>query len=58
MFVVLGPNSVLRPSGDRDSFLIYKIESSTVQNFKKSDGKFQCNKGDLPSNPVERISIK
>lgn len=44
LLVVLGPESLLRPKGEKDSFLIYKMESEYIKESFKHKTGFSCGK--------------
>ncbi|MDF3554658.1 hypothetical protein COM99_26450 [Bacillus cereus] len=44
LLIVLGPESILRPKSEKDSFLIYKIESEYIKKSFKQKSGFCCGK--------------
>jgi hypothetical protein len=44
LLVVLGPESMLRPTHEKDTFLIYKLTNTYVMNNFKNESGFSCAK--------------
>jgi hypothetical protein len=57
VYLVLGPESVLREKGDSKDFLVYKFSSQGAKKHRTRRGKFQISKGRLPTRPTRRISM-
>jgi len=59
VYLVLGPDSVLRPKGLAEDFLIYQFAATAVKKFEssKSVGNHYCTKARIPTNPVRKISL-
>ena len=57
VFIVLGPDSVLRPSNYCQDFLIYQLTSEAVTSFRSESGMYHCTSGRLPENPSHCISL-
>jgi hypothetical protein len=57
VYLVLGPESVLRAKGDLNDFLVYKFSSQGAKKRRTQGGKFQISKGRLPLKPTRRIPM-
>jgi hypothetical protein len=57
VFVVLGPDSVMRPTDQSAHFLVYRVSASDVSAFVSPKGKHFCTKHRLKSCPVHPIDF-
>lgn len=59
VYLVLGPDSVLRPEGLAEDFLVYKFTAAAVRKFEssKSKGNHYCTKARIPTKPERKIDL-
>lgn len=57
VFVVLGPDSVIRPDGFSEEFLVYQLSATSVREFGSENGNYFCTDGRLPFQPTCCISL-
>jgi hypothetical protein len=58
VYIVLGPESVVRPIFHLAEFLVYRFTSDEVMHMRTAKGKYSCAKGQLPSAPLKAIHIE
>lgn len=58
VYIVLGPESVVRPISHSAEFLVYRFTSDEVARMRTPNGKYSCAKGQLPSAPLQVIYLK
>ncbi|WP_198411347.1 DUF6998 domain-containing protein [Marinimicrobium alkaliphilum] len=56
-FVVLGPESVLRPEHEESEYIVYRLDSKSVARCETSNGNHHCTKARLPTEPSARITL-
>lgn len=57
IFIVLGPESQMRPEGETDEFLVYRLDSEEVKSFRTKRGKHYCTRNRLPASPATRLNL-
>ena len=58
VFIVLGPESVLRPYGEKAEYLVYRLDAEAIKKCKTKGGNYHCTKNRLPSEPSARIDLE
>jgi len=57
VFVVLGPDSVLRPDGHPEEFLVYLLTAAEVRAFESENGNYFCTERRLPRRPTRCMGL-
>jgi hypothetical protein len=57
VYVVLGPDSMIRPDGYAEEFLIYQLSASQVREFASEAVNYYCTERRLPQAPTRRIGL-
>lgn len=57
VYVVLGPDSVIRPDGYVEEFLIYRLSAAQVREFAPENDNYYCTERRLPQQPTHRIGL-
>ncbi len=57
IFLVLGPDSVLRDDKRSEEFLVYRFSAVEVKGFLTNGGRYLCSKSKIPSQPACGISL-
>ncbi len=57
VYVVLGPDSVIRPDGYVEEFLIYQLSAAQVRKFASENGNYYCTERRLPEKPTRCIGL-
>jgi len=57
VFVVLGPDSVIRPDEFPEEFLFYQLSAQDVRTFASENNNYFCTEQRLPKQPIKRISL-
>ena len=57
VYIVLGKNSVARPTEHPADYLVYVLSSAEVHAMRTPKGKYSCGKGQLPALPARAIYV-
>lgn len=57
-FIVLGPESVLRPENEKAEYLVYRLDADALEKSKTDNGNYHCTKSRLQSDPSARIGLE